>query len=306
MGRISIGYLTKEGFKNTWVNRLMSTASVAVLMSCLVMVGVALMLLANIQEVTKGFEDQNVIMVFIEDDATQAQIDKLKGDIHSTDNVEACVFVSKEEAFKGYKENLGSAEELFDDESDNPLPDAYKVTLKDLGKFDSTVEALKKLDSVSGLRENREVAKKIMQMSDALTYASVGIIAILLLVSLFIISNTIRITMYNRKLEINIMKSVGATDWFIRWPFMVEGMVLGMISSVLAVGLVWVIYEFAIKRIMEVFYTVLDTNVVPFTQYVLPMLIGFIVVGVVIGSIGSAFSIKKYLKEQESITELEE
>jgi len=159
---------------------------------------------------------------------------------------------------------------------------------------------------VSGLRENRDVAEKIKQISDALTYASIGIIVILLLVSLFIISNTIRITMYNRKLEINIMKSVGATDWFIRWPFMVEGMVLGLISSVIAIGLVWLINDFAIKKIMEVFYAVLDASPVEFTQYVLPMLGCFVAVGVVIGSIGSAFSIRKYLKEQDSITELEE
>lgn len=305
MGKISIGYLTKEGFKNTWVNRLMSTASIAVLMSCLVMVGVAIMLLVNMQAIIGDVEDQNVIMVFIEDNATGGQIEKMGNDIKKISNVEACKFVSKEEAFKEQLKDLGAAAELFQDESDNPLPDAYKVTLKDLAGFESTVETLKSLDNVYSVSENRNLANKIMQISNAVTYISIAVIAILLLVSLFIISNTIRITMYNRKLEINIMKSVGATDWFIRWPFMVEGMVLGMFSGVIATGLVWLIYEFAVKKIMDVL-AILGTTAVEFKQFALPMLVSFIIVGVVIGSIGSAFSIRKYLKEQDSITELEE
>ncbi|MBQ6708932.1 MAG: permease-like cell division protein FtsX [Clostridia bacterium] len=305
MGKVSLGYLTKEGFRNTWVNRLMSTASIAVLMSCLIMVGVAMMLLVNMNAIIGDIEDQNVIMVFIEDNASDAQIEKMGKEIKAMDNVESCVFVSKEEAFKTQIKDLKSVAELFDDESDNPLPDSYKVTLKDLKYFEKSIDSLKKLDNVSSLRENRNLAQKIMQISNAITYISITVIAILLLVSLFIISNTIKITMYNRKLEINIMKSVGATDWFIRWPFMVEGMVLGSISGVAAVGLVWLIYEFAVKKIMQVL-SLLGTSPVEFTKYVLPMLGCFVAVGIVIGSIGSAFSIRKYLKEQDSITELEE
>ncbi len=301
MRKVSLGYLTREGFKNTWVNRLMSTASVTVLMSCLIMVGVAAMLLLNIRTISENIEEQNVVLVFAEDETTDAQLNKMRADIKQTGNIKSCVLVTKEEAFKQQLKELGAAASLFQDEKDNPLPDMFKVTLNDLNKFDETVAALKCMDNVLTIRENRDLATKVLKVEKAVTYISVGVIALLLLVSLFIISNTIKITMFSRKLEINIMKSVGATNWFVRWPFMVEGMVLGATSGVLSVGLVWLIYKLAVNSLMDVI-SVLNTTPVAFTDYAINMLISFVVAGMLIGALGSIFSIRKYLKEQSCIT----
>lgn len=301
MRRVSLGYLTKEGFKNTWVNRLMSTASVTVLMSCLIMVGVAAMMLLNIRTISENIENQNVVLVFAQDETTDAQLNEMRTNIRKTGNIKSCVLVTKEEAFKEQLKELGAAASLFQDEKDNPLPDMFKVTLNDLSKFDETIAALKCMDNVLTIRENRDLANKVLKVEKAVTYISVGVIALLLLVSLFIISNTIKITMFSRKLEINIMKSVGATNWFVRWPFMIEGMVLGATSGVLSVGLVWLIYKLAVNSLMDVI-SVLNTTPVAFTDYALKMLICFVVAGMLIGALGSIFSIRKYLKEQSCIT----
>ena len=165
-----------------------------------------------------------------------------------------------------------------------------------------TVSELQKLDGVDSVRDNRDIAQTLVRIRRTIFYVSIGVIAVLLLISLFIIANTVRITMYSRRLEINIMKSVGATNWFIRWPFMVEGMVLGAISGVLSLAIVWGVYR-ALQSTVTQMLTMVSRGftIVPFTDYVVYLLVAFLAIGIVSGGIGSLISIQKYLKERGGV-----
>ena len=240
----SLRYLTKEGFRNVWTNRMMSLASICVLMSCLVLIGSATMIFLNIDSLLARIEEENVVMVYLKDDTTDAQIEELKGQIDALDNIKEVEFVSKESAWEEQLSTMGEAEAEFFTEvsSDIPLPDAYKVTVENLDNFDKTVDELNELDHVDIIRQNKDLAQRLVAIRHGITIIAVVIVVVLLLISLFIISNTIRLTVYSRRLEISIMKSVGATNNFVRFPFVIEGMILGILSGTVALGLVWGIY----------------------------------------------------------------
>ena len=301
--RRSFGYLTKEGFRNLWSNRLMSFASVAVLLSCMIMIGSAFMLLVNIQSVIDSIENKNVIMVYVKQDADEAAVQKLGEEIRALKNVSGCEFVDKETAFKNEIDELGTDATYFEG-VENPLPDLYKVSVDDMVNFDSTADALQKLDNVESIRDDKDVATVLINIRSSVTYISFGIIILLMLVSLFIISNTIRITMFSRRLEISIMKSVGATNGFIRWPFVIEGMLLGIISAAVSLGAVWGIYEIIKSSIASMLGNVMDIgdNLVEFKEYALLILAAFLVIGILSGVVGSMVSIRRYLKEQGGVT----
>lgn len=296
----SLKYLTREGFRNIWVNRMMSLASVAVLMACLIIIGIGAMAYFNINSLLNIVESQNIVMVYVSDEADDLATSQLKLSIESMDNVASCEFVPKEDAFQHQVELMGGDSALFDGFETSPLPDAYKVTVKDLSKFSETVAAIEALDNVYSVRENSDLATKLVSIRRAVTIVSAGLVLMLFLVALFIISNTIRITMFSRKLEINIMKAVGATNSFIRWPFMVEGVLLGIISSVVSILLLWGLYELIIYAFSSVI-TLLGFSFVPFLSYVWYIFAVFLIIGIVTGSFGSMVSMSKYLKEQRSI-----
>lgn len=301
-----LGYLTKEGFRNVWVNRLMSIASIAVLMSCLVMMGSAFMVLVNVQGVMDEIESQNVIMVYIKDNTTPEQVEAVGKEINKIENVSKTEFVDKETAFKEQLEELGSNATYFDG-VDNPLPDLYKVSVSDMTKFRQTAKQLAGLENVDSVRDNKEIATTLTQLRSTVSYVSLGVIAVLLVISLFIISNTVRITMYTRRLEINIMKSVGATNWFIRWPFLIEGMLLGAISGGVSLGVVWGVYRLIQPTVNSMFSMISKSfKLVPFNGYALYLLVAFVIIGVVSGGIGSLISIQKYLKERGGVIYEEE
>ncbi len=297
-GSASLSYLTKEGFRNIRSNKLMSLASVAVLMSCLVMIGVAFLLFVNIDKLLGDISQENVIMVFIEDDATDDEIVEMGRSIEALSNVLTSEFVPKEEAFPEVMESIGSAAVLFEGMESDLLPDAYEVTLVDMEKYDDTIEELSRLDNVIQLRHNRDFAKQLTNLRTTAGYISIAVIIMLLVVSLFIISNTVRVTMFNRRLEITIMKSVGATKWFIRWPFIVEGIVLGIISGLVSLAIVFGVYQLASSAVGDML-GVLSAKPVPFKDYALIMLCAFVGTGIVTGAFGSIVSMNKYLKEQD-------
>ena len=295
--RRSFGFLTKEGFRNIWANRLMSIASIAVLLSCLIMIGSAFMILVNIQQFIDSIEDRNVIMVYVSETADEAATEKLGAELKSLDNVAGCDFVDKETAFKQQLQELGTDATYFEG-VENPLPDLYKVRVTDMEKFDDTTKEIEKLQNVESIRDNKDLASTLINIRTSVTYLSVGIIILLMLVSLFIISNTVRITMFSRRLEISIMKSVGATNGFIRWPFVIEGMILGVISAVGG------LYEVAKKSIASMLGSVMGIGrtLVPFREYVFVLLAAFLIIGVLSGVVGSMVSIQRYLKEQGGVT----
>lgn len=296
----SLKYLTREGFRNIWVNRLMTLASVTVLLACMVIIGVGAMAFFNINVLLDKVEAQNVVMVYVNKEADQATVAAVGETLQTLSNIETCEFVPKEDAFQQQIEAMGGDSAIFEGLSDNPLPDAYKVTLADLSIFDETVSQIKLIANVDSVRENSDLAGKLLSVRRAVTIVSVGLVAMLFLVALFIISNTIRITMFSRKLEINIMKAVGATNGFIRWPFFIEGVLIGVIASIVSLGVLWGLYELAVLSFADIL-SGLNFSLVPFLSYALQIFGVFLLIGIFTGGIGSMISMNKYLKEQGSV-----
>ena len=307
MNASSLRYLIKEGFKNTWTNRMMTFASICVLLSCLVLIGSAGMIFLNINSLVDRIEDENVIMVYIADKkedetaVTQEDIDAMEQQLTGIANVEKVEFVSKEEAWAEQLETMEDAQAQFFTEitTDIPLPNAFKVTVTDLAQFSDTVSAIKQLDYIDTVRENTDLAKKLDTISHGISIIAIVIIAVLFAIALFIISNTIRLAVYSRRLEISIMKSVGATNSFVRLPFVVEGLIIGIISAVVSLGVVWGVYILALRQ----FSYLLDSiRLVPlnFADYALYMLLAFLAIGIISGVGGSLITMRRYLNKEGS------
>ena len=296
----SLKYLTHEGFRNVWVNRLMSLASVTVLMACLIIMGAGIMIYFNINNVVDKVQSQNVVMVYVADDASEDETTQIGTSLKGISNVESCEFVPKEVAFQEHIQSMGGDAALFEGFDEIPLPDAYKFTVKDLSQFENTVSQIKQINKVDSVRENSDLASKLLSLRHAVSIVSVGLVVMLFLVALFIISNTIRITMFSRKLEISIMKAVGATNWFIRWPFMIEGMILGTISGIVSLGVLWGLYAVA-EKVFAQTLSLIGFSLVPFSEYWWQILLVFVAIGLFTGGFGSLVSMAKYLKEQGSV-----
>lgn len=296
----SAKYLTHEGFRNVWVNRMMSLASVTVLMACLIIMGAGIMIYFNINSLLDVVQSQNVVMVYVSDSADDMSASQIGVSLQNMENIETCEFIPGEDAFNKQIAEMGADPAIFEGFEECPLPDSYKVTIKDLNQFSETVTQIKSLDNVDSVRENSDLASKLLTVRHAITIVSIGLVAMLFLVAVFIISNTIRITMFSRKLEISIMKAVGATNWFIRWPFMIEGMLLGIFSACISLGALWGLYELAVKVFTNML-SALGFSLVSFTAYWWQILLLFLGIGIFTGGFGSLVSMGKYLKEQGSV-----
>ena len=208
------GYLVKEGFKNVYSNRIMSIASVCVLVSCLVMTGAAALFSLNVLNIVDEVEKNNETSVYILKEKNEIEAKQIGMKIEEIENVEKATFVSKHEAVEQFRSTLG--DQLFDRIKDeDPLNDKYIVSFKDTDKYEQTVDKIKEIDGVQSVNDRRDFARKLTKVSNLVTIVAVCIVAALIVISLFIIANTIRTTMYSRRFEISIMKSVGATNMFV-------------------------------------------------------------------------------------------
>lgn len=289
-----IPYALKEAFKNIKINGLMSTASVFVLLACLVIMGSSVLLTSNINRFISKIEGQNEIVLFLNDENTAEQNATIGSKLRQTANVSEVNFVSKEQAFDEYKSEFGDEAGLLEGlKENNPLRNAYHIKIANLKKYDETLFIVKDIEGIAKIRDKREIVNKILKLREVLTFLSIWIVGILLFMSLFIISNTVRIAMYTRKLEINIMKFVGATDNFIRLPFLVEGFILGVLSGMVATLLQWFVYSKIIAPLL------IDLSLFK------PLLFGevgfkvfgfFVLAGMFVGALGSILPMRKYLK----------
>lgn len=294
MGISGFGYLIKEGVKNVWNNRIMSIASICVLISCLVLTGSAVLLSMNVARVVESVGDSNETTVYLKDNVSDVEAAYIGKDLENISNIATVEFYSKEDAFKEYEDVLG--EEIFANlqGDDNPLPDAYHISMVDLSEYEQTVSKITAIEGVDTVSNRSEIAERLTSINNLVTTVSFWVVLALTVISLFIISNTIRMTMYSRRFEISIMKSVGATNSFVRIPFVIEGMLMGLISAVLSTVLLYFLYN----GIMEVI-----TNIIPITQIPIQNVIAivagaFVVAGMLIGAIGGFISIRKYLKKE--------
>ena len=300
--RIStIGYQTKQGFKNIGRNKMFSVASIATMAACIFLFGIFFSIVTNFRYMVQKAEEGVAITVFFDEEATDAQIKKIGDELKSQDGVLKVNFVSADEAWDSFKdEYFGDAKELADGfKDDNPLSgsDNYEVYMSDVSKQKDVVSYAEKLDGVSKVNKSDVVAKTLTSVNRLIYYVSIVLIGILLAVSIFLISNTVTMGITVRREEIAIMKYIGAKDGFVRAPFIIEGLVIGLIGAVIPLVILYFVYDKAVDYVMTKFS--LLNNIIEFlpvtTVYRTLLPVGLIL-GVGIGFIGSAFTIRKHLR----------
>ena len=296
----SFFYLVKQGFKNLWNNRLMSLASIGVLVSCMLLIGAAALLSVNVSNVVDELEDQSEAIVYLDDGTSDADRERIRKDIIATGKISTVEFISKEEALSSMMESMGNEGLLFDAYKDNNnLPDSYRITFDDVSHLENTVAAIEKIDGVFSVSAMTEVANVITGIKKMAYIGGIVIIGLLIAVSLMIVGNTIKITVFSRRREISIMKYVGATNGFIRLPFVVEGMSLGIISGAIAYGLIYFGYDYLTNWVLSQkpdWFSMIVSGMVPFSAISSQLLIGFLCGGALIGVFGCAAFIGKHLK----------
>lgn len=298
-GGLNTNYLTKMGFHNLIVNRSMTLSSVSVLTVCLLLIGISFLILANIQNLVKDVEKQNVVVAFVKEDVDEAGLNKINADLYGIENVENVQFVSKEEGYKEQKAEMGIEDDLLDGIIDNPLPDSFRITVSNMETFQITLAAIKAVENVDTVQESQEVVNKITLLQKSITAICIVMVVVLIIVSLFIITNTIRITMVGRKIDIQVMKSVGATNTFICWPFMIEGVMIGVISGIIALVLTY-IFQVTEGDALNTLFELFGSSIVKVDDVLPVLFFGYMLSGIFLGSFGSIVSIRKYLKKEGS------
>lgn len=296
----SLGYLFKEGVRSLWTNRTMTLASVCVLISCLLLTGTAVLFSMNIAVAMENVEDSNSITVYLEDNLPRLKAIDVGEQLRQMDNIAECEFKDKDEALKDILSGMGDEGSVFEGltGSDNFLPDAYHISLKDISKYDETMAAIQSLDGVKKYTDFSEIIDKLNSIDNMVRIFGVVVVAVLGVVSLFIIANTIKVTMFSRRLEISIMKSVGATDMFVRIPFLVEGMLIGLISSLFATLIIGLAYTPAVDAVKSIASFV---EPIKMDTFFWPMMGCFVLAGLLFGMMGGLISIRRYLKHEGSL-----
>ena len=296
----SFRYLTKQGLHNLRANRLMSLASIGVLTACLLLTGIAGLFSANVNSLVEYLGDQNETVVYLDQGLSDEQLASVDQTLRSMPGLAAVTYVSQEEVLETYKGYMSEYADLFNDfEEDNPFHANYRVVLEDLNRMDEMIAQLEQIDGVYSVSAPTQLSSVFLTIQRAVTYAGWALVAVLALVSVVVISNTTRLTVFARRKEINIMKYVGATNGFIRWPFFVEGTSVGLISGLLAAGLVIGAYALVVNKVgaMSGFWGPILGSCLLSVGQVWPIVLGaFLIFGVIIGSIGTATSIRKYLE----------
>ncbi len=299
-------YLTKQGMGNIARNKLMSFASIGVLTACLVITGIAALMSLNVGKFVDYLGAQNKVIVYLKLDADDTTIESAKQAIGGVSNILGSTYVSKEDALNETKSWIsgyddGAYANVLDgyEGENNPLYASFRVTVDDLSKIKDTVEELSKLPGVDFVDAPSDLAGTLVSLKRAVNIGGWGLVSVLAAVSLVVIHNTIRITVFARRKEINIMKFVGATNGFIRLPFLVEGTAIGLISAVLAFGVVSGAYIGILEAVAHagtgwlssLYFTIVDDNSVWSL-----LLVAFLASGALIGGVGSAASIRRHLK----------
>ena len=290
----NLGYLLKEGFKGIFKHGFMSFAAVCVTVACLLIVGSFTCLVYNINIMVEDLNKTNEILVYIDDTLSDAEAKSVGTKLNTIENVHQIRFVSREEALANFRADH-EEDEAFDGVQASDLRHRFVVVLEDNALMEETDKQIQALPGVAKTNAAYELAEGFSTLQDVLHIVSLAVIAVLLVVSLLIISNTVKLAMYDRRDEIAIMKMVGATNGFIRLPFVVEGFTLGMVGATLAFGLEWLMYNALLDRIALVDTLKLFSTLVPFEELLIPMIATFAGAGMFVGIVGSWTSIRKFM-----------
>ena len=290
----NLGYLLKEGVKGIFTHGFMSFAAVCVTVACLVIVGSFSILMYNVNIMVEELNQTNEILAYVDDTLSDAEAKSVGTKINMLDNVLQADFIPREQALEDFIADHQDEEESFGGLDAKDLRHRFRVILEDNRLIKETDQAIKDIPGVVKTIAEYELAQGFSTIQDVLHIVSIGIIAVLLAVSLLIISNTVKLAMYDRKDEIAIMKMVGATNGFIRLPFIVEGFTLGMLGAAMAFGLEWVMYDAMVEKISQVDALQLF-QFVPFQQLLIPMVATFAATGMFVGVVGSWTAIRKFM-----------
>lgn len=290
----SIGYLIKSGFKGIFSHGLMSFATVAIITACLIIMGAFSLLVVNINDMIAGLEDEsNVVVAFIDENLSREEAVALEPAILAVPNVDSAQFVTREEDAEDFQSDYD--EELFDVITDDTFRDRYVVQLQDISLMEQTRTDLYAVDGVAKVNAHLEYAEGFITARNIVSVISLILIVILIVVSFFIMTNTIKLATFTRREEIAIMKMVGASNGFIRCPFIVEGLVLGLLGGALAFLAEWGLYGLVSSSLLGGL-TGTFFSVVPFSAVMWPLLAAFLGVGVLVGVFGGSSAIRNYLK----------
>ena len=295
MKNSSIGYIIGSAFRGMRKHLMMTTASVSVLIACMIIIGTAYLFSQNVSNFMEQIEQQNEIVAYISDEVPEEDYQSLQEQIKSINGVGETDFITKDEALEDYREELGEEGSYLDafTGEDNPLRNSFVITITELELFESASDSIASLEGIDHVRDTQEIVNILISLRKVVQVLGFWVMIILGLVSLFIISNTIKIAMFNRKTEINIMKYVGATNWFIRWPFIFEGFFIGVLAAAICFAMQWYVYNYLFTALFEGIGFI---KLVPFSQLYWQIIVIFGVIGVVVGVFGSLTSIRKYLK----------
>ena len=290
----NLGYLLKEGIKGIFTHGFMSFAAVCVTVACLLIVGSFSILVYNVNIMVEELNQTNEILAYVDETLSDADAKSVGTKINMIDNVLRADYIPREEALENFIADHQEEEASFSGLDASDLRHRFRIVLEDNHYIKETDQAVRNIPGVVKTVAEYEMAQGFSTIQDVLHLVSLGIIAVLLAVSLLIISNTVKLAMYDRKEEIGIMKMVGATNGFIRLPFVVEGFTLGMLGAAMAFGLEWVMYDAMVQKIGEVDALRLF-KFVPFEELLIPMVVTFAAAGMFVGIVGSWTSIRKFL-----------
>ncbi len=296
----NVSYLVKKGIGSVWKNFIMSFASFCILLVSLLQVSITVLFMLNINIIMKNIENTNEITIFVEKGATEEQKNHIKSVLESDGNLTDIVYKSAEEARKEFEESMGEASDLFDYLEENPMPETFLARVNDLRKIKYSVESIASIDGVEQVKAPYDFAAALINIRNTFSIIIIAILVTLVAVSVVVVSNTIRTSVFARREEISIMKYVGATNGFIKLPFFVEGMFIGVLAGGAAFGLTWFIYNSVFSLFSAENFSLWQMfgffNLIPFENIMWIVLGANCLAGALLGAIGTVVSTGKYLK----------
>lgn len=287
-------YFLREGISSIFSHRLMSIAAMSVITACLLLMGSFSLVAVNIDKLLEDIENKNEIVAYVDETLSEESARAIESDILAIPQIASAEYMTKTEALEKFKEDFGDESGILDGlEERNPLRDRYTVTLHSIHDTQAAADALGKVAGIAKVSARSDISDKIIQVRDVTTAICAVLITILILVSVFIISNTVNLTMFNRREEIAIMKMIGATNGFVRIPFVIEGLLIGIAGASLAMLLQWGVYEYVVASALSSISFIAAVSFADTIWYILAMFYG---VGILVGGAGSAITLRKFLK----------
>ena len=295
----NVTYLVKKGISSIWKNFLMSFASFCILMVSLLLVSCAVLLMMNVNKIMSNIEDTNEITIYLKEDISDKQVEHIKSVLEKNQDITDVKYYSKEQALDDFRDNMAEYSELLDYLDKNPMPETFLVRVKDLSKIRHVVNTVNDIEGVEQTKAPYDFASVLVQIRNTFTLIGGAVLVALVVVSIVIVSNSIRTSVFARRNEISIMRYVGATSGFIKAPFFVEGMFIGILAGAAAWGLTWLIYD-SVFALFSADLTVWQMfgfyGLTPFGDIMWYVLAVNCTAGALLGAVGTVFSTGKYLK----------